>query len=490
VIESGSSETSAEATAALMGREGRAQRRGVLRAHASNPRYFTDDTGDPIYLTGSNFGWELQDDAWDVATIFDYEAYLDLLARHGHNFLRLWVTEHTRSRPPLGPPDVFATPMQFERTDGRYGLALDGRPKFDLDRFNQPYFDRLRDRVECAGSRGINVAVMLFQGFSVRTSEEEPFRNGWFGHPFNIDNNVNGVDGDPDGDGEGEVQLITIGEEILERQREYTRKVVDTVHDLDNVLYELCNEQAGLAVSGPQPQEAVEWAYEMVRVIKAHEATKPKQHPVGVSGYGTDNAWLLAPENPADWIAPGHGPGRVHYFDPPAATGTKVIIADTDHIHSAGVTDHLRWVWRSFLRGLNTSLLDWGLKPTGTTLISPEEWDAIRRAMGDTRDFSRRLELATALPRGDLTSTGYCLATPGLEYLVYQQEPAVGPFTVDLSHVEEGGALLVDWFDPSTSQAFPQPPVGRGAPRMTFTPPWGVGQSVLYVRTSSRENSH
>ena len=46
------------------------------------------------------------------------------------------------------------------------GTALDGLPKFDFNQFNQEYFDRLRDRVEAAGDRGIYTSVMLFEGWS------------------------------------------------------------------------------------------------------------------------------------------------------------------------------------------------------------------------------------------------------------------------------------------------------------------------------------
>jgi hypothetical protein len=96
---------------------------------------------------------------------------------------------------------------------GRYlrtgpGEALDGRPKFDVTRFDEAYFGRLRERVEAAQQRGIYVMVMLFQGFSVEqkgTDGVDPTKgNPWDGHPFNRANNINGIDGDPNGDGEGE----------------------------------------------------------------------------------------------------------------------------------------------------------------------------------------------------------------------------------------------------------------------------------------------
>jgi len=57
------------------------------------------------------------------------------------------------------------------------------------------------------------------------------------------------------------------------------------------------------------------------------------------------------------------------------------------------------------------------------------KWDPIRRSMGYTRMYAERMNLAAMRPRDDLASTksvdaapddAYCLAKPGVEYLVYK----------------------------------------------------------------------
>jgi hypothetical protein len=68
-------------------------------------------------------------------------------------------------------------------------------PKFDLEKFNPGYFDRLRSRVIAARDRGIYVGVMLFQGWSIYNHD---YGNPWPLHPFNQSNNINGINGDPD----------------------------------------------------------------------------------------------------------------------------------------------------------------------------------------------------------------------------------------------------------------------------------------------------
>jgi hypothetical protein len=79
-----------------------------------------------------------------------------------HNFIRLWAWEQTRWHWATDPI-IYFRPNPFLRVAG-YGNALDGGIKFDLNQFNQEYFDRLRARVIAAHNKGIYVAIMLFQG--------------------------------------------------------------------------------------------------------------------------------------------------------------------------------------------------------------------------------------------------------------------------------------------------------------------------------------
>ena len=78
------------------------------------------------------------------------------------------------------PSDWFISPNPYARTGP--GVALDGKPKFDLEKWDDAYFERLRARVREAGDRGIYVSVMLFQGWSSAKS----WLGGtpWRGHPY------------------------------------------------------------------------------------------------------------------------------------------------------------------------------------------------------------------------------------------------------------------------------------------------------------------
>src|ERR671925_1036233 len=128
------------------------------------------------------------------------------------------------------------TPQPWPRAGP--GTAKDGKPKFDLSRFDPAYFDRLRERVIAAGNEGIYVAVMLFDGWALHLS---PAPDNIAGHPFHTANNVNGIAISSIVD----YQVLPLDPRVQALQEAYIRKVVDTVQDLPNVLYEVANESSG-----------------------------------------------------------------------------------------------------------------------------------------------------------------------------------------------------------------------------------------------------
>ena len=354
--------------------------------------------------------------------------------------------------------------------------ALDGKPKFDLSHFDQPYFDRLRQRAVEAGQRGIYVAVMLFNGWSIEDkliNKSPPLMspgNPWRGHPYHRDNNVNGIDGDLNNNGRGEEIHTLRTPRITEFQEGYVRKVIDTVNDLDNILYEISNES---------PRASRDWQYRMIDFVKKTEARKSKQHPVGMTFQypDGDNAELF--DSPADWISPAGDPLR-----PPAAAGKKVIFSDTDHL--CGICGDRQWVWKSFTRGENPLFMDVydSLYPLLDSRVPPdpqhhEPWISLRSNLGYTLTYANRVNLMAMTPRTHLASSGYCLANPAersAEYLVYL--PIGGAVKVDLSATRS--ELAVEWFNPQNGSVTRGGRIFGGGHR-TFIPPFG-GDAVLYLK--------
>ena len=101
---------------------GQAPARGPLRVHAENPRYFADDRGQAVYLTGSHMWNNLVDMGRSrPPEPLDFKAYLDFLEQRHHNFIRLWAwdssTWDTRANRGLGKDFIHqVAPLPWART--------------------------------------------------------------------------------------------------------------------------------------------------------------------------------------------------------------------------------------------------------------------------------------------------------------------------------------------------------------------------------------
>jgi hypothetical protein len=432
---------------------------GPLRVNPANPRWLVDPSGKAVVLVGSHVWQNLQDNGLIIRggtenppRVFDYSGYLDMLAKHDHNFFRLWRWETPRWTDKFTGEVKYAQPHPWRRTGP--GKAADGEPKFDLTQFNEAYFERLRARVQAAGKRGMYVSIMLFEGWEIQ------FSDAWQCHPFHAPNNVNGIEGDTNGDGQG-LEYNTLGAaRVLALEEAYVKKVIDTVNDLDNVLYEIANEAHG---------GSTEWQYHLIRFVKQYEASKPKQHPVGMTFQYKGGTNKILYESPADWISPNPEAAPWNYRDNPCPDCTaKVVVSDTDHLwgHTGG--DNL-WVWMSFTRGLNVLLME-------EMLPSPTWQDSARVAMGQVRRWAERMNLAAMKPEVGLAATRYCLAARGSEYLVFQHDK--GEFTVDMK--DAAGTFTAEWFDINNGRAIPGKAVTGGGVR-TFTTPF-PGPAALYLK--------
>jgi len=434
---------------------------GPLRVSEINPRYFTDNSGRAIYLTGSHTWNNLVDmETAGPSDPFDYAAYIQWMKRYHHNFMRLWTWElmnwDTRGNWEKEPHILGVDPHCWARTGP--DNALDGKPRFDLKKVDPAYFKRLEERIRLASDSGIYVSVMLFEGWGLQFSPDA-FKN----HPFNPDNNINGINGDSNLDGSG-VEIHTLGNsEITAIQEDYVRKVVETVNGFDNVLYEISNENH---------PESTEWQYHMISFIKALERTLPKQHPVGMTFQYKDGSNQTLFDSPADWISPNHEGG--YRDDPPAGDGSKIIINDTDHLW--GIGGNRQWVWKSFLRGHQPLFMDPYDGKVLSNSYDPAWMEPIRKSMGHTLRFAQKMDLIHMTPEPGLASTTYCLANKGKEYLIYLPEKR--ETIIDLTGFP--GYFKTEWFDPESGESRAVEMV-EGGKKIAVNSPFEAGDAVLYL---------
>ena len=427
-----------------------------LQTLASNPRFLTDGTGKAVYLAGIN-GWQTFEDfnTTSPPPAYNWVADLDEATTNGYNFIRLWLVEQEAwgdSDQAPGTLGLYGRPLPWTQVGSR-SVADPGVTQvgiYDLHSFNQAFFDRLRTRVQAAQQRGIYVSVMLFSGGHLGY-----FTRGWFSHPFNSANNVNGIDGDKNADGKGLETHTLADPAIVAIQEAYLKKIVDTVNDLPNVIYEISNEDYATSVA---------WQNHMADLIRQMESQRAR-HPVWISAWQDmlHNEHVFAMR--ADIVGPNNSSDD-YDNSPPASTGEKVVFADSDHMG----TETPQWPWKIFLRGAYAVFLD--------ERETPSVRAAIKKAMGQTIAYSKRIDLATMSPAKDtvVCSTGYCLMKPGAEYLMYL--PAGGPATINLSGIT--GNFSVEYLHQGTGQAASGETVSGGSTR-SFFPPFSE-EAVVHVK--------
>jgi hypothetical protein len=291
---------------------------------------------------------------------------------------------------------------------------------------------------------------MLFQGFNSQRKIRRA--DPWLGHPFNAANNINAINGDQTADGSGAEVHSLAASSIVALQEAYVRKVVDTLNDLGNVLYE---------ISGESPRGSTDWQDYMINYLKAYQSAKANQHPVGVS-YSYRRRGELA--SSADWILDLGATAT-----PALATADKPVFLHMDSRLLRLQTAH-QWVWKSFARGYNPIYQETDLSDVN---------DAVAQAMGQTLAYSEILGFSALSPSDTICSSGYCLVNPGVEYLVYS--PTGKKINVDLSGAS--GSFAASWYNPATGQTVAGGTVSGGAGR-SFATPW-AGEALLHIVSQS-----
>ena len=197
-------------------------------------------SGNAVYLVGSHTWSNFQDMYFEGDKRFDYDQYIKFMVDNHFNFMRFWNWEHA-AWATWTPEKMIIDPMPYRRSGP--GVALDGKPKFDLAQFEDAYFDRMRARLIKARDNGIYASIMLFQAFSGIWPGSTAHQNNAFrGHYYNKENNIQKFNGDKDNN-----NILDLNDpEVRRYEAAYIRKIIDYTWDLDNVLFEVINEGGNL----------------------------------------------------------------------------------------------------------------------------------------------------------------------------------------------------------------------------------------------------
>ena len=433
--------------------------------------------GKPILLVGDSItqGW------MELGTDFDQEAYLHALGRRGINAVLLWsynaiVDQKADERIGYDAPELWP----WIKDHGR----------FDLGRFNDAYFDRLREFVRLANDRNIVVVITVHDGWP---------KTRFTGHPFNRTN------GGPLEDRRQYVELHDYDHEMPQplviewsrRQKHqyylerFCDRLLQATADQPNVMYEMFNEGEWY-----DQQDLRAFQVHFLKFFRARTTLPLVVNDDHVGGPDVPRRARrgrpLAAQTPLGRLSPGPGVLRALPIAVRRPAGQARLLQRT----GAGVSrrpvpvirESCVWCGARFwaARGSSCRMTRVGVSRR------VRRWRHMRRIATPcwTWKVTRRGSSTTAAsisPKCDRTddfrSTGICLASPGKEYVIYA--PGGERFTVDLSGAN-GRTLSTRWYDPTTGKAVAGDEITGGGAAEPFQPPF-AGDAVLHLSSGSSE---
>jgi len=432
---------------------------GPLALHPDNPHYFLF-RGQPAVLvtSGEHYGAVLNRD-------FDYVKYVDALAKDGLNLTRTFVGSYVEpsgafniAQNTLAPATGrFICPWARSDTPG----YANGGNKFDLTKWDDAYFARLKDFVKQAGKRGVVVEVNLFCPFYEETQ--------WKLSPQNAANNVNGI---------GTVartNVYTLDRHggLLAVHEALARKLVTELNAFDNVYYEICNEPYFGGVT-------LEWQHHIADVIAAKEKSLANQHLIS-RNVANGSAKIDHP-HPAISIF------NFHYAYPPDAVGmnfalNKVIGDNETGFRGTNDLPYRAEAWHFMLAGgglYNNLDYSFTVGHEDGTFVYPAKQPgggnpAFRRQIGALKRFIESFDFLRMqpLPNAPTPAPGFntrVLVEPGRACAVYvsrsldDKKPPAAPAdqTVVVALDLPAGTYQVEWLNPVTGVKTKRPKIKHG----------------------------
>jgi Cellulase (glycosyl hydrolase family 5) len=410
-----------------------------IALHPENPHYFLYKTKPTILITsGEHYGSVLNLD-------FDYETYLDQLHADGLNLTRTFTGAYVEpqgafniAHNTLAPgPGRFVCPWARSDEPGYTG----GGNKFDLSRWDENYFRRLRDFVSAARERDIIVELALFCPFY----EDDQ----WILSPMNANNNVNRL---------GNVlrnNVYTLDKNggLLAVQESLVRKIIEELKDYGNVIYEICNEPYFGGVT-------LDWQHHIADIIVEDELRLGTRHLIS-QNIANGSAKIIDPHTAVSVF-------NFHYAAPPVA------VAQNYHLHKVigdnetgfcGTSDSTYRMegWEFILAGGGLfNNLDYSFTAgheNGTFAYPPGQpgggSEALRKQLGTLSRFMNsfdfvRMKPDTAVITGELPSHthAHVLAEAGKQYAVY----IFGARLTGLQLQLPPGSYQLTWLDPVSGE--------------------------------------
>ena len=405
-----------------------------IALHPENPHYFIYKDKPTILVTsGEHYGAVLNLD-------FDYATYLETLSRDSLNLTRIFSGAYLEpqgafkiERNTLAPArGKFICPWQRSETPG----YIDGGNKFDLTKWNDNYFSRLKDFMGQAEKRNVVVELAFFCPFY-----EDSL---WRMSPMNASNNVNNVGPENRAD----VYTMDKSAGLLEIQDALVRKIVNELKGFGNLIYEICNEPYFGGVT-------MEWQHHIASVIQDEEKGFEHKHLIS-QNIANDRLLIKDPH-------PGVSVFNFHYAYPPVAVSQNYhhnkVIGDNETGFEGNADSTYRREGWSFI--LNGGALYNNLDYSFTTEHEDGRFQypptqpgggtaALRNQLRSLKDFMGGFDFLRMKPDSTIVTLeerrAYVLTEEGKQYAIYIF--GQGPHSFEVS--APPGNYTVEFMNPLT----------------------------------------
>ena len=278
------------------------------------------------------------------------------------------------------------------------GLANDGGLKFDLTRFDQSYFDYWRTVVDYARARGIVVQMVMLDGWHDLGDlvEDNGVGRRWgltWDYYF-VANNINGLNVASTED------VFNPGHAVSGYQQALLRKIVDTLGDEPNIVWEVANESGHAS-----------WELGLADYVTSYEKSR------GLAQH------LVMPRD-----LPGHqfvaGPcdnGAVSTHDDLVAaySQNRVLLSDNDCTGAETPEIRRYKAWSALTAGAQIDFFHFELYVPG--VLETADTQTGMKYVGLQQKFIKDLgiDIAGMHPADKEVTYGWALGRTGSEYIIY-----------------------------------------------------------------------
>lgn len=449
---------------------------GRLKICPDHPYYFRDGKRHVVLVGVSDRALFT---VWENDKGFSWRKYLDDLAAYHLNYVRQDVLSWGQLLTPARYPAQFSNPAwPFARSGP--GAAIDGRPKFDLTKFKQSYFEeRIKPFLREAAKRGIYVELTLFEGFHSRGFAESLYSGR---------NNINDL---------GLTHKEVTSDAALHSprlrgiQEAYVDKILAETATFGNVIYEIANETGGK-----------QWVAHFVDYIHRHPI-----HPSRLVSAGEQTTSFDPLTGANDIVVKHRGHGGLYASDADVYNHHnallqfrigKPICHNEYFLFANRSTDDAdfprKMMWADFTAGGHSNFFDFTFwRGTGRTTEDGEPSrspppEVLRGGQhlvdfllkNNVRFWSMVPDDELAVVRGNDGSLILTFADPGEAYICYVL--GKGPVTIMLRTTT--ATFTSRWYDPKGGQFLtPEERIFGEDDSLFHSPPFEQ-DIVLYVRRS------